>query len=552
MADNKSKLRDLNLSQDEIKRLGEALKDEKFRELFREYAEEISDPENRRRYEEEIAQLERERGMDVTFIKPEPGYVLKTSVDGETKAFINISKCDKIDKPSSRRERGSDGKNGLMWQIPHSFAPPREDLDKSKERCKVFDFVVHPDTYRMAESNARFKKMVEDTALDGIERQFGVQLDKKNIKRPNMQFKGVPQATVKRSRNAAGPQNVQDASGLLENMPYPYEDKTSAERAKERDDAYDRQQQKKEENDAKQKSKLEPSKGGDGTVPKYSITHRSEVDMQEYRNARDAKPSTRPKELVIKIELPLLNSAAQANLDIFERKLLLESKTPAMYKLDLPLPFPVDESEGSAKFDKQKRVLTVTLPVLSAETPSLPGCDDTDMPTETADENSPPRPLIEVISNSTDIHKEQNGKPEMISETSPSPAAVNGNRQFAPRISFTLPEFTYTQDAETVSFVLKVKSVTMESVQKTFPSATEVQLRCTSKGSGGFPIHYSLCLKFADGCKIAGDHCSVDVTADNMVLLLLKDRSSRGLWDRFWAGLDLDQLKVSDVDMMSG
>ena len=58
--------------------------DEKFRDLLREYAEEISDPENRKKYEEEIAQLERERGMNVKFINPTPGHVLKTSVDGKS------------------------------------------------------------------------------------------------------------------------------------------------------------------------------------------------------------------------------------------------------------------------------------------------------------------------------------------------------------------------------------------------------------------------------------------------------------------------------------
>ena len=87
------KLEDLNLTSDELSRLNKAFKDEKFCKMFAEYAEEISDPENRRRYEEEIALLERDRGMDVKFIQPEPGYVLKTAtIPGNVKAFINICK----------------------------------------------------------------------------------------------------------------------------------------------------------------------------------------------------------------------------------------------------------------------------------------------------------------------------------------------------------------------------------------------------------------------------------------------------------------------------
>ena len=58
------------------------LQDKKFRDLLKEYAEEISNPVNRKKYEEEIAMLERDRGMDVKFINPKPGHVLKTSVNG--------------------------------------------------------------------------------------------------------------------------------------------------------------------------------------------------------------------------------------------------------------------------------------------------------------------------------------------------------------------------------------------------------------------------------------------------------------------------------------
>lgn len=65
--------KDLNVTQDEIERIGKALKDETFRKLFAEYAEEISDPKNREIYENEIAQMEAERGMNIQFIHPKPG-----------------------------------------------------------------------------------------------------------------------------------------------------------------------------------------------------------------------------------------------------------------------------------------------------------------------------------------------------------------------------------------------------------------------------------------------------------------------------------------------
>ena len=67
--------KDLDITKDEVDRIGKALKDEKFRKMFVEYAEEISDPKNREIYEQEIAQMEAEREMDVQFIHPKPGSI---------------------------------------------------------------------------------------------------------------------------------------------------------------------------------------------------------------------------------------------------------------------------------------------------------------------------------------------------------------------------------------------------------------------------------------------------------------------------------------------
>lgn len=275
--------------------------------------------------------------------------------------------------------------------------------------------------------------------------------------------------------------------------------------------------------------------------------------MQEYRNAPDAKPSTRPRELVIKIELPLLKTAAQANLDIYEKRLQLESTAPAAYKLDLSLPYPVDDSEGSAKFDKQKRTLTVTLPVIPDKSSLMPTFVNGTPSADEEEEHIDGKPLIEVLSNGTDADDaapQQNGTSEETDGTFTT-SGVDNKQTFTPLISYTLPDFSFTQDNETVSFVLKVKNVTEDSIKKTSPSTNEMKLVCVSRGEGGFPLHFSLFLRFAEICQVVPEHCSVDITADNVVLLLLKERKSRGLWDRFWAGLDADSLEVTNLDMKS-
>ncbi|CAL1531244.1 unnamed protein product [Lymnaea stagnalis] len=539
---------DLNLSTDEVKRLGEALKDEQFRKLLVEYAEEISNPENKRKAEEEIAMMESERGMNVQFVHPAPGYVLKTTVDGSKKAFINICQNDKIDKPKSERKTGPDGKNGLLWKIPHSFAPPKEDLDKTKKTCQVFDVVFHPDTYRMAMKNERFKKLVEDTALEGIERQFGVTLDKNNIKRPKLKFKGTPVATVIRERKSDTKPNKTDPDDILNQMPYPYDSKTSAEKAAENEAKHLKKKAGKSN-----KSESESKVDNKFTEPKYTITHLSHIDMSEYRNAPDAKTSTRPKELVIKIELPLLSSAAQANLDIFEKKMVLTSVAPAAYKLDLSLPYPVNEDEGSAKFDKAKRTLTVTLPVLRAPTPPLPFADDN---------NAKDGKLIEVLSGDAMVKQGNSDNAEYLKKEPNQSADVFDNEQtlradieilndnnrrethFPQNVKFVLPEYLFSQDNETVSFVIRVKNIEAKSVKMFFPQNCIAIVQFISYGAGCFPVYYCLYVRFPGQCRISSEHCSVDVSNDNLVFLILKHKSSRGLWDSFEIGAHEKELQT--------
>ncbi|CAB4017983.1 Hypothetical predicted protein, partial [Paramuricea clavata] len=128
----------LNMTEEEMERFEKAMKSEEFRKMFAEYAKEISDPENRKKYEEEIAQLEAERGMDVKFINPQDGFVVKTSIKSKDgmKAFINICQSDVINKATCKEgSKKVDEKNvkGQEWLIPYSLSQPREDLDKVDE-----------------------------------------------------------------------------------------------------------------------------------------------------------------------------------------------------------------------------------------------------------------------------------------------------------------------------------------------------------------------------------------------------------------------------------
>jgi dynein assembly factor 2 len=583
------RLQELNLTNEELERLTEAFKKEEFRKLFLEYAEEISNPENRAQYENEIRQLENERGMDVKFINPEPGYVIKTTLGGKTKAFINICKSELIGKPSSTKKVGSDGRQGLSWSLPHSFSPPREDMSRNKDKCQVYDVVIHPDTYRMAESNSRFKKMVNDMAIEGICKQFDVELDTKNIKFPKMKYKGTVTPTVLRTRLSgdAAPKKQSDPDDILNSFPYPYDNQTSEEKALQRQQEIDERQAKK----AKAKEKIQEvdkkvETENEYAIPKYSITHRSVVDMQDYVDSPNVRTDTRPTALVIEIFLPLLSSAAPVQLDIFEKQLKLVSDKPAKYKLAIDLPYLVDESQGSAKFDKARRKLLVTLPVVPFPAPSPHNNEDvtesiSDAATndvshpgsgnaneEVSDEVDActrAKPLIEVISShnvqsSAEVGRCNDDVDELleteVSATFGDADVVHGQsgESTADALSvydslnadYILPVFDCEQDLNSLTFRFHINRVRHENTSLSLTTNHSCQLRMVSVGDGGYPVLYRFCLKFHDDCFVASHGWSVTSSANMVTLLVVKDETSYGIWNPYWVGLSLDCLEVGD------
>ena len=272
----------LNLSKKEINRIENALKDQEFVKLLGDYANEIRDPENRKRYEEEITQIETERGMSVVFINPKPGYVLKTkNTNTGSKVFINICSDDNIDKPSSKVEKVS-GSQGLQWSIPYSQSQPREDIDKGGEKCSVYDVIFHPDTLYLAEKDLRLKDVVHSTALDALEKSFQVVCDRNSLKFPKMKFKGVFRPTVIRrptNPEAAGNEKPLTQPSVEELLPGVGQLKV--------------------------------------TKPEYNIKFRNPVDLQDHVIGPAGQVSSvRPKEMVIDIKLPLLSSASGVDLDV--------------------------------------------------------------------------------------------------------------------------------------------------------------------------------------------------------------------------------------------
>ncbi|XP_074852255.1 protein kintoun isoform X2 [Carettochelys insculpta] len=593
-AAGRSGLEELQLTGEEVERLKGAFRDERFRALLAEYAAELADPEQRRLYEEEVTALERERGVEVRFVHPAPGYVLRTSQGGAQRCYLNVCSNPLLGQPEARPEPG-----GRRWTLPYSLAPGREELGRAGRRRLVYDVVFHPETLRLAARSARFKRMVSDTALEAVQDRFGVQLDRANaVPLRGTAYKGVPQAAVIRSPLPGGaPPPPEEPDSPLPPFPYPYSYPTAPA------------------------TPPGPRRGGgegarppSPTTPRWSLRHRSYVDLQDYRCSRDSTPSPVPRELAVTIELPLLSSAGQAALEIRGRELRLDSQRPA-YRLRLRLPYPVDESRGQATFNKAKRQLLVTLPVVAPPGPSLaaapeprgtspedpevdpavsvgPGPDEEEEeqqeeagpaageeqdrglpPTEQAcvlggsrqTPNSLAPPVTPVCPSNMDLTTSS-------TETDP-PRAPSNSRDLPPCPSSSLypavptdglsssitcrsppdlpavpstltapvcPPFQCTQDEESLTLLLQVPNIQSESL-KGEVGTNDYRLTFSSEDSAS----YSFLLQFPDENKLTPPETGINVSPNNAVIGLAKSPESAGLWGKMYFGLNSDTLQQS-------
>ncbi|XP_067151305.1 protein kintoun [Apteryx mantelli] len=523
-------LEDLDLSAEEVERLQRAFRDEQFRALLADYAAELADPEQRRLYEEEVTALERERGVEVRFIHPTAGYVLRTSQAGTRRCYLNVCSNPHLGRPQPRAEPG-----GLRWALPYSLAPGREELGRGGGRRLVYDVVFHPEALRLAARSARFRRLLSDTALEAVERRFAVQLDRANATvLRGATYKGVPQAPVIRSPLPGGPPPPppgDDGDSPLPPFPYPYPSPAAPPPPPPGPAA------------------AADSRPAGPTTPRWSLRHRSYVDLQDYRYCRDAAPSPVPRELVLTVELPLLRCAAQAALEIRGRQLRLDSQRPA-YRLRLRLPYAVDESAGRAAFNKAKRQLLVTLPVVPPPPPAVGGAErPSEAPGEPAaeegsgDADPPPAPAPAPGPGGAAQSTCGLGDPPPDPPESQAPPAAPGDMALSPGCAAgspgaaLCPPFQCRQDEASVTLLLQVPGILPQSLCGDL-GAHHYRLRFSSCAGA-----YALFLQFPPENSLAPAEASVDVSAHNAAITLAKAPGSTGPWEKLCFGLDASVLQ---------
>ncbi|KAJ3035848.1 Protein kintoun [Rhizophlyctis rosea] len=543
-------------TQEEFKRIEESMKDDQFKKLFFEYMNEISDPENRKLYEAELTQLEAERGNNVRFVNPEPGFVVKTftptSTPSETeKLFINICSSPEIAIASVS------GKNakGQNWSIPYTLSAGREDVDHANNKCTVYDCVFHPDTLKRANDSIPFRNMLISTAMEGVEKQFKIQIDKK-FKLPKLKSKGPLGQTVIRT-SAPQPPSTSTSETSVEFLDRLKREQQSESKPPSTPSTKSPLIQ--EIPSPKSSEPTQESKPVEVT-PRFSIVHRGvNDDYQKYTNERNRMGGTRPDVLVVRVELPGVFSAGAVTLDTTEKDLDLH--VPDKYKLHLPLPFSVVHEKGSAKFDKGKQTLTVTLPVVpppvvDVPTPNVPVeiSDETDVPgadvessvvlaesdTANADDAAPRLPTLEDGSDTEADLKTADGYAEDVKavnvtkadnveeSTSTHPSTADQKTSAIPAetsldaLDWIVPLFTLRQDLETASFIISVPDVDEANLISSFDE-TMITIKFRDSNNN----HYNLTLQTPS--PINSSKCSVDISNENVAVVVWK--VADGLWD---------------------
>lgn len=478
---------DHEIQKSDLENLEEALKNKQFRDMLFEYFEEVRDPANQAIYQNEMTQLEKERGYDITFINPKGGYVIKTSVAGDRKAFINICSNDNVNKPSCTVKE-VDGCKGMNWSIPYTLIPPSEDYDQKRKKCIIYDVVFHPDTLRMAKANERFRELVNNTAFDALKSAYNVELDCNNLRFPKSEYKGMTRSAVIRNKDPNyKPPSEEEISGFSEDMLEKlYPQKNYLEQEVE-----EVKRSKRKNNSAgKNIQKLKPNDGY--TTPKYVIKQQKSVDIQDYTFEKNSKQyAAIPSHIVVEVNLPLLSSTKECLLDIKNRKFSLKSEKPAKYNLNLTLPYSVNDDLGNAKFDQNKRLLVVTLPVIRKDTSDVNLKSDSGVDSEDytpSDEEV--KPLISEIS-STENPVTVPAQPEIPKE----------HLFLDPSIGYTLPTHTHNILDDMMAFTFHVKNTDPGSVVVKKDN-NKILIKFTSIGAGFVPAHYAALILFNENVKL--------------------------------------------------
>merc|ERR1719281_293435 len=163
-------------------------------------------------------------------------------------------------------------------------------------------------------------------------------------------------------------------------------------------------------------------------VPKHRLLHVGSIDWSTFVESgeghKDHQYREVPKELKLVIELPTVKKVSECNLDVGKDNVVLEV-TDKFY-LDLPLPFEIDTTKSSAKFDKNRTPseLVIVMPVVpkleNMEKPSF-AWEEAAVDVDRLDDSEDELPALEEVEEPSPAEEPAEQQPSPVDEAAPAP-----------------------------------------------------------------------------------------------------------------------------------
>ena len=398
---------DKRITRKEARDLLTALDKPEFGGLMDDYIKEISNPNNIKETNQFLKESEEKKDLpaNVKLAKPKEGFCIRSEKynikrpSQRKKVFINIVSLEDVQEPQND--------NNNMWKLPYLLNPGRHDQDKKGKYCTTYDVVFNPKAIELANGNLAFKKFVCDTAIEGINNQILSKEEEKISKdfvMKKFNYKGLEVSYVNvHTLNKGEMDDRKEPSEFHKTQVMKEVEKLKAEQDKKKEEekkdgdieVYDEPDVDSKEN-VNDVIKTKKQIDKDIKEPIYQIKYSNNFELNKFfynPQGFEETPKIDYKKIIIEINTPLMEGISDAELEIDTKKLKFKYKD--IYLLNLDLPIEINRDSTKAKFEKAKKILTLSADIVHKKQ---------QIPEKKIDEN------MEIINEEEEKRKEEEKK----------------------------------------------------------------------------------------------------------------------------------------------
>ena len=398
---------DKRITRKEARDLLTALDKPEFGGLMDDYIKEISNPNNIKETNQFLKESEEKKDLpaNVKLAKPKEGFCIRSEKynikrpSQRIKVFINIVSLEDVQEPQND--------NNNMWKLPYLLNPGRHDQDKKGKYCTTYDVVFNPKAIELANGNLAFKKFVCDTAIEGINNQILSKEEEKISKdfvMKKFNYKGLEVSYVNvHTLNKGEMDDRKEPSEFHKTQVMKEVEKLKAEQDKKKEEekkdgdieVYDEPDVDSKEN-VNDVIKTKKQIDKDSKEPIYQIKYSNNFELNKFfynPQGFEETPKIDYKKIIIEINTPLMEGISDAELEIDTKKLKFKYKD--IYLLNLDLPIEINRDSTKAKFEKAKKILTLSADIVHKKQ---------QIPEKKIDEN------MEIINEEEEKRKEEEKK----------------------------------------------------------------------------------------------------------------------------------------------